>query len=170
MNPRLSYYGELDEIEMELGKESMKYVCSHAKECNKDYCTAFREHDKGAWCHPVYCTEVNARVSCIPVEPERVWCANPQRYCPDAASARGTLNHGRCTPCKWLREGDAPSSGLLQRMGMATWVLDNNWYVVGKARNGGYPIISSRFMREDEARSLALGWQGVALRWQDGLR
>ena len=150
MNPRLSYYGDLDERKERTmkwctysGNGCYKYPRQYASDCLD--CPYFKE--------------------CIPVEPERV---KGKCTIPGHQRCTGTPGCEFCNTCYWWHP--APSPGLLQRMGMCEWVLDNNWYVVGKARNGGYPIISSRFMREDEARSLALGWHGVALRWQDGLR
>ena len=112
---------DLDEIEMEMGKErTMKYVCDHVGVCEHTGCSHRCGHeDKGNCASHTDFYKCRVGSKCIPVEPERVWyCAEPGILCglPPCPENCGCY-------CPGLREGVkvAPSSGLLQRMGMATW-------------------------------------------------
>jgi len=118
----------LDEIEMELGKESMKYVCDHkGRMCAWDdsRCLHSRPHEPLHGCNE---TIGDCKGKCIPVEPERVkWyyrmsCATRSCAANDEGMCNVSINGlATCSKHQWPK----PSPGLLQRMGM-TWGCEDS--------------------------------------------
>ena len=170
---------DLDEIEAELGKERTLKVGDRVRTYytrKEGVIVGPCPRHSGNWHVDVGDGTCNvkcaAECNLTPVEPERVkWyyrmsCATRSCAANDEGMCNVSINGlATCSKHQWPK----PSPGLLQRMGMCVWGA-KDWYVVGKARNDGHPIISSRFMTEDEATSLALGWQGIALRWSQGVQ
>lgn len=104
------------------------------------------------------------QVKCIPVEPERVKeDAFPQWHPP--CGFQGLCHNGWgskwCAECPWFDK--APSPGLLQRMGMATWPeeqwivtsLDFGWYTTEEK--------AMEYVRQNPNKRRAF-------RWQDGVQ
>ncbi len=153
---------DLDEIEMEMGKERTMKGCTYTgNRCYK---------------HPRYyasdCVDCPYFKECIPVEPERVqgrwYCANPEGcYSTDGIP---DVHPATCAGgCEWLRRR---SPGLLQRMGMATWPSEaKEWFVIYQDGEGFHQcnfIDGDRTgLSQGEALELA---RRQSNRWQDGLR
>jgi hypothetical protein len=104
---------ELDEIEAEMGKESMEYKCGF-------WPSTF---GAGVLCGRVILCPMIPRSTCphrgpIPVEPERVkGCVRPAYF--------SHCDYGKasamCYTCGFWQPLPFPSPGLLQRMGMCVW-------------------------------------------------
>jgi hypothetical protein len=170
---------ELDEIEMELKGASMKvgdWVRTYYTR-KEGVITGPCPRHEGNWLVDVgdETCDVKCAAECnlTPVEPERVrWC----RY------------YGRCVLmtgdwCEGLGENTcgayatlAPSSGLLQRMGMATWEEEREWFVMAMPRSENAGWMLGTLMTKDQAEKALSSWclrpdcDYRILRWQDGLR
>jgi hypothetical protein len=128
---------ELDEIEAEMGKESMEYKCGF-------WPSTF---GAGVLCGRVILCPMIPRSTCphrgpIPVEPERVRTAVQAYLCTNREC--GWNEGGVCGSIWWRNNGcdlrvlpQVPSPGLLQRMGM-TWECDD--YPVVRLAPGTYHI------------------------------
>ena len=152
---------DLDEIEAEMGKESMEYKCGF-------WPSTF---GAGVLCGRVILCPMIPRSTCphrgpIPVEPERVKeDAFPQWHPP--CGFQGLCHNGWgskwCAECPWFDK--APSPGLLQRMGMATWPSEaRDWFCISQF----WP--SAHSMTETEAKEMCRGESLRAFRWSDGVQ
>lgn len=158
---------ELDEIEAEMGKESMEYKCGF-------WPSTF---GAGVLCGRVILCPMIPRSTCphrgpIPVEPERVKeDAFPQWHPP--CGFQGLCHNGWgskwCAECPWFDK--APSPGLLQRMGMATWEEEEkDWFVVSK--NVGIGTATQLLVRRQDAQEVVtIGTSERRMfRWSDGVQ
>ena len=135
MKPRLSYYGE--------GKESM---------------IRFQVTEK---INAGDIIELDVLASTVrkarPVEPERVKGRCVYSYCSHKSDGPNW-----CAGCEYWVSGSFPSPGLLQRMGMATWVEDEKAWAV---------FFQPMLMTWAEAVEFAGQYESAKVfRWQDGLR
>jgi hypothetical protein len=133
---------ELDEIEMEMGKERTMQRGDEVRDIWGNRGVIETVHD-GEFSIPWYVVNglcyFGWQLTCTgaqqkPVEPERVTCAD----CGQVFQLDG---------CHWC-PALAPSPGLLQRMGMATWEEDNHWFVMLRGSRG-LDLAAQRMTRKE---------------------
>ncbi|MFA5377826.1 MAG: hypothetical protein WC455_18895 [Dehalococcoidia bacterium] len=164
---------DLDEIEMEMGKERTMKVGDRVRtidgKMGEIKCSNYPIASLWIPAEKRWREYLEWQLECIPVEPERVKGRCVYSYCSHKSDGPNW-----CAGCEYWVSGSFPSPGLLQRMGMATWD-DAGWFVVlyEPTRKGAKMLVTTDLglKTEQEARSwVREGPNRRAFRWQDGLR